>query len=142
MNSRERYRRAITFAGPDRVPIMHRTIPGAFRRLGKPLEDLYARYPSDVLLSPSSRAWFAFKRGVAEGSGALRGVKDEWGCIWDSLTDDYLGQVIWHPLDEWEKLEGFSWPEPTVGMQGVEEMVATVKRDDHQHYSLIEVSSV
>ncbi len=142
MNSRERYTRALSFAGPDRVPIMHRTIPGAFRRLGKPLEDLYARYPSDVLLSPSTRAWFAFKRGVAEGSGALRGVKDEWGCVWDSLNDDYLGQVFGHPLDEWENLDGFQWPEPRVGIQGSEELVAAVKADGHQHYALIEVGTL
>ncbi len=142
MNSRERYRRALTFTGPDRVPIMHRTIPGAFRKLGKPLEDLYARHPSDVLLSPSTRAWFAFKRGVVEGSGRLRGVTDEWGCVWDSLTDDYLGQVFGHPLEEWEKLDGFKWPEPTVGIEGLHELAAAVKADRHQHYALIEVGTL
>jgi hypothetical protein len=142
MNSRERYRRAITFAGPDRVPIMHRTIPGAFRRHAGKLEALYERYPSDVLLSPSTRAWFAFRRGVAESSGALRGVTDEWGCVWDSLNADYLGQVCGHPLDTWEKLPGFKSPEPTVGIEGVHEMAATVKTDGHQHYSLIEVGTL
>ncbi|HSB69990.1 MAG TPA: uroporphyrinogen decarboxylase family protein [Candidatus Methylomirabilis sp.] len=142
MNSRERYTRAVKFAGPDRVPIMHRTIPGAFRRHGKALEELYARYPSDVLLSPSTRGWFAFKRGVAESSGALRGVTDEWGCVWDSLNPDYLGQVFGHPLDTWEKLPGFKSPEPTVGIEGVQEMVEAVKADGHRHYSLIEVGTL
>jgi len=142
MNSRERYRRAITFAGPDRVPTMHRTIPGAFRRHAGKLEALYERYPSDVLLSPSTRAWFAFKRGVAESSGALRGVTDEWGCVWDSLNADYLGQVCGHPLDTWEKLPGFKSPEPTVGIEGVQEMVEAVKADGHLHYSLIEVGTL
>src|SRR5512137_149599 len=103
MNCRERYTRAITFSGPDRVPVMHRTIPGAFRRHGGRLETLYERYPSDVLLSPSTRAWFAFRRGVAESSGALKGAVDEWGCVWDSLNDDYLGQVFGHPLEDWAK---------------------------------------
>jgi hypothetical protein len=142
MNSRERYTRAITFAGPDRVPVMHRSLPGAFRRYGKQLEDLYARYPGDVLLSPSRRGWFAFRRSVGEGSGKLRGVKDEWGCVWNSLTDDYLGQVVEHPLDAWVNLERFKWPEPTVGIQGVEEMVTAVKADGHQHYSLVEVGTL
>ena len=142
MNSRERYIRAITFAEPDRVPVMHRTIPGAFRRHGGKLEALYERYPSDVLLSPSTRAWFAFKRGVAESSGALHGVTDEWGCVWDSLNDDYLGQVFGHPLDDWEKFPGFKCPEPTVGIEGVHEMVEAVKTDRHQHYCLIEVGTL
>ena len=142
MNSRERYRRALTFSGPDRVPVMHRTIPGAFRRHGSGLEALYAQHPSDVLLSPTTRAWFAFKRGVAESSGALKGVKDEWACIWDSLNDDYLGQVFGHPLDTWDKLAAFRPPEPTVGMEGVTELLDAVRADRHEHYALIEVGTL
>lgn len=142
MNSRERYARAMKFAGPDRVPVMHRTLPGSFRMYGQKLEDLYARYPGDVLLSPSTRSWFNFKWAVSEGSGRAMGQADEWGCIWDSLTDDYLGQVIGHPLDDWDKLASFAWPEPAVGIEGVEEMAAAVKADDHQHYSLIEVGTL
>jgi hypothetical protein len=121
---------------------MHRTLPGTFRRLGPALEALYARYPGDVLLSPSTRGWFAFKRGVGESSGAARGTRDEWGCVWDSLTDDYLGQVVGHPLDDWAGLAGYRWPEPTVGVEGVREMLDAVKADGHQHYALIEVGTL
>jgi uroporphyrinogen decarboxylase len=142
MNSRERYRRAITFAGPDRVPLMQRALPGARRKYGQALQDLYARFPGDVLLSPSTGGWFGFRRAVGENSGALRGVTDEWGCVWDSLTEDYLGQVVGHPLDEWGKLEGFAWPEPAVGIEGAHEMVEVVKTDGHQHYALIEIGSL
>jgi uroporphyrinogen-III decarboxylase len=39
-------------------------------------------------------------------------------------------------------LERFKWPEPTVGIQGVEEMVTAVKADGHQHYSLVEVGTL
>ena len=124
MNSRERYRRAITFGGPDRVPVMHRTIPGAFRRHGGKLEALYERYPSDVLLSPSTRAWFAFKRARRRGrAAALHGVTDEWGCVWDSLNDDYLGQVVGHPLDDWEKWPASNRRNPPWAIEGVHEMV-------------------
>ncbi|MCL4371688.1 MAG: hypothetical protein M1380_12435 [Chloroflexi bacterium] len=142
MNSRERYIRAIKFDRPDRVPIMHRTLPGSYRRRGQDIEELYARFPSDVLNSPSTHGWFAFKRVVGESSGQLRGAVDEWSCVWDSLTDDYLGQVFGHPLKDWEALDGFRFPEPTVGFEGVEEMLEVVKADDHQHYSLIEVGTL
>ncbi len=141
MNSRERYLRAIKFDGPDRVPIMHRSLPGSHRIHGEKLEAIYRRYPSDVLVS-STGGWFSFRRGVGETSGQVRGATDEWGCVWDSLTDDYLGQVIGHPLDDWGKLDSYRWPEPTVGIEGVDEMVAAVKADDHQHYSLIEVGTL
>ncbi len=49
MNSRQRVHRAIAMTGPDRVPIMHGTLPGAMARHGRALEDLYRRYPQDVL---------------------------------------------------------------------------------------------
>jgi len=142
MNSRERYSRAIKFDQPDRVPIMHRTLPGSFHKYGKRIDDLYARFPSDALLSPSTHGWFNFKWAVGETSGQLKGATDEWGCVWDSLTDDYLGQVFGHPLADWSALDGFKAPDPMVGIEGVDEMVETVKADDHQHYSLIEVGTL
>ncbi|MHB1135011.1 MAG: uroporphyrinogen decarboxylase family protein [Chloroflexota bacterium] len=134
MDGRERYLRALHFAGPDRVPVMHRTLPGAFRRFGRALEELYERYPSDVLLHPSSRTWFGFNRGVGEGSGKYQGAVDEWGCVWDSLSDDYLGQVVGHPLDEWHKLEDYHFPAPETGQEGLADLGATVQADGHQHY--------
>ena len=142
MNSRERYTRAIKFAGPDRVPVMHRTIPGAARKYKEALEEIYRRYPSDVINSPTTGGWFNFRWTVNESSAAARGAVDEWGCVWDSLTDDYLGQVVGHPLDTWEKMEDYTFPEPTVGIEGVDELVAVARADDHQHYNLIEVGTL
>ena len=60
MNSRERYIRALTFDAPDRVPIMHCTLKGAWQKYGGELEELYAQYPSDVLLSSHTRGPFFF----------------------------------------------------------------------------------
>ena len=85
MNSRERVIRAIRFTEPDRVPIMHRTLPGAFRRYGKALEDLYARYPSDVLLSPTLRAPFRHADPGGEGAGAGM-ITDIWAVSYTHLT--------------------------------------------------------
>ena len=94
MNGRERYTRAIKFAGPDRAPLMHRAVPGAVDHYGRALRELFARYPSDVLHPQAAPgAWYAFKNAIGEGSGIVHGVVDEWGCVWDSLVDDYLGQV-------------------------------------------------
>ncbi|MHB1007133.1 MAG: uroporphyrinogen decarboxylase family protein [Chloroflexota bacterium] len=140
MNGRERYQRALKFAGPDRAPIMHRAVPGAVHDYGRVLLDLYDRYPSDVLHPKSAPgAWYSFRGAVGEGSGLVHGVVDEWGCVWDSLVDDYLGQVIGHPLSDWSKLEGYAFPDPLSGKQGVLDMVADAKADRHQHYVLIQV---
>ncbi|MHB1134700.1 MAG: uroporphyrinogen decarboxylase family protein [Chloroflexota bacterium] len=140
MNGRERYTRALKFAGPDRAPLMHRAVPGAVDHYGRALRDLFERYPSDVLHPQAAPgAWYAFNNAIGEGSGIVHGVVDEWGCVWDSLVDDYLGQVIGHPLDEWDKLADYTFPDPIVGAQGILDMVADVKADNHQHYALVQV---
>ena len=141
MNSRERVIRAIEFAGPDRVPIMHRTLPGAFKRYGGQLEDLYARYPSDVLLSPTLRAPFSFTNPAREGSGVGQ-VADEWGCIWERNTDDYAGQVVGHPLEDWAALDDYRFPDPLRGREGLQEMVEVVLADGHQHYVMASIGSI
>jgi len=133
MNSRERVIRAIEFAGPDRVPIIHRTLPGAFRVHGEALETLYERYPSDVMLSPTRRAPFAFGGQIGEGLVGER-VIDEWGCEWQKATDDYIGQVVVHPLSNWDALDHYVWPDPLRGREGLDEMVEVMRADRHEHY--------
>ena len=49
MNSRERVIRAIERSEPDRVPLTHATLPGAYARYGAAVDDLYERYPADVV---------------------------------------------------------------------------------------------
>jgi uroporphyrinogen decarboxylase len=141
MDSRERVIRALELTGPDRLPVMHRTLPGAFIRYGRRLEALYERYPSDVLLSPSLRAPFAHRDGVTEGSGH-GSMQDAWGCIWQSATDDFLGQVVGHPLADWRALDGYTFPDPAMGRDIQTELVAVVRADRHRHYVLSEGGSL
>ncbi|MDP3064880.1 MAG: uroporphyrinogen decarboxylase family protein [Chloroflexota bacterium] len=142
MDSRERYQRALTFQGPDRAPIMHHQTAGAFRVHGKRLEALYAKYPSDVLLSPKTRGMFAFwdrPRGTGEVGVVTR---DDWGCGWLWLTSDYMGQAVEHPLARWEALDGFRPPEPMTGVEGVRYMEQTVRQDGRRRFVLIDGGEV
>jgi len=134
MDSRERYERALTFQGPDRVPLMHRTLPGAFREHGQALEELYARYPSDVLLSPKGRAEFGFFDQRRGGKTAEDLSYDEWGCGWLDLTADYAGQVVEHPLADWAALDNYRPPDPMSGEEGVHYMEEVVVQDGHRHF--------
>ena len=138
MDSRERYIRALTFAGPDRVPVMHHSVQGAFRAHGQALEDLYRKYPGDVLLSPASQRIFAFHdrpRGRwADGKVSY----DDWGCGWLWTTSDYMGQTVEHPLSDWSALDGFQAPDPMTGEDGVDHMVDVVRRDGHKHFVFVD----
>ena len=108
MNSRERMIRAIEMTGPDRVPVTHATLPGAEARYGQKLQDLYARYPSDVYLTELQTG------GMSTGEyGPEIGVpsRDAWGAWWVRTTDEHKGQVVHCPLRDWEALPGYEPPD-------------------------------
>lgn len=150
MDSRERYVRALTFDGPDRVPMMHGGLAGIFEVYGSAMVELLDRYPSDVLFSP-----------VAQGSDAPRGIGmfafldksrghwqdreityDDWGCGWLYLTTDYMGQPVEHPLADWAALETYKPPDPMVGEEGVGRMEQAVQEDGHRHFVYVDGGEV
>ncbi len=104
MTSRERVRRAIEMTGPDRVPITHVTLPGAFLKYGHALEALYARYPADsVSVGSATYGEYGPEIGVPS--------RDAWGALWVRHTDEHKGQVIGHPLADWDALRAFVPPD-------------------------------
>ena len=142
MDSRERYARALTFQSPDRVPIMHHHVNGAFRTHGDRLRELYELYPSDVLLSPDTGGIFSF-RDCQRGRWTNETVSyDDWGCGWLWTTPDHMGIAIEHPLADWSALEGFRAPDPMTGDDGVRRMVDAVDDDGHRHFVLVDGGEV
>jgi len=39
-------------------------------------------------------------------------ITDEWGCVWAFLVDGLQGQVVKHPLEDWENLKSYRPPDP------------------------------
>ena len=104
MNSRQRVVRAIEMTGPDRVPIMHCTLPGATVRHGRALEELYERYPDDIAhVGSATFGEFGPEIGVPS--------RDAWGCLWVRRNDEHKGQVVFHPIADWAALDGFRPPD-------------------------------
>jgi uroporphyrinogen decarboxylase len=104
VNSRERVIRAIEMRSPDRIPLTHATLHGAELRYGEALDDLYRRYPSDVVSVGSAAAG---EYGQAVGAPS----RDTWGSLWVRHTDEHKGQVIRGPLEAWDALPGFRPPD-------------------------------
>jgi uroporphyrinogen-III decarboxylase len=104
MNSRERMIRAIEMRGPDRVPLTHATLPGAYTRYGTALDDLYRKYPSDVFdVGSATFGEFGPQIGVPS--------HDAWGSHWVRHTDEHKGQVVYCPLKDWDVLGAFKPPD-------------------------------
>ena len=126
MNGRERVKKAIHFGGPDRIPLMHHTVIGAWLKYGDRLKQLYEKYPADITSlafssnDPSRGHGASYSdgaSGIAAGSSeygpeAGEGVRDEWGAVWLRLDDQYKGQVVEHPLENWESLGSYRFPDP------------------------------
>ncbi len=128
MDGRERYVRALTFAHPDRVPVMHHTLAGARRVHGAALDRLYAEYPPDAL---GPWAFADCPRGRWAAGVASR---DDWGCLWLWSTPDHMGQVVDRPLADWAALDGYRAPDPTAGAEVLLELRRAVAREGHSRF--------
>ena len=49
---------------------------------------------------------------IGTGDLSLKETVDEWGCTWRRTDMDNMGQVKVHPLENWDALSGYSWPDP------------------------------
>lgn len=82
MTPREVTRRAIQFKYPERLPIIIPT----------------AEY-SDAI-------WISYEHFK------LQDNIDEWGCRWEHTELQNMGQVKGHPLENWDKLKNYGFPDP------------------------------
>ena len=102
MTSRERVRRAIEFANPDRVPLWPRFEGTAWIRHGRALLDLVARYPVDLGGPPSA---------VPRFDDQPMSWTDDWGCTWRRAKRGWYGEAYEHPLADRDKLRTFECPD-------------------------------
>ena len=87
MNSREGVIRAIEMTGPDRIPIMHDTLPGARARFGEALDGLHRQFPDDVIhVGSATYGEFGLEIGTPS--------RDPWGSLWVRHNDEHKGQVV------------------------------------------------
>ena len=99
MQSREIVRRAIEFEAPPRLPFF---LGGSWSdKLSAVIQGL----PNDVCdcweMDRAKRGWF-FDH-VAQ---------DDWGCGWAVTDVKTMGQVVHHPIEDWDKLPTYRPPNP------------------------------
>jgi hypothetical protein len=87
MTAKERVKRAIEFKTPDRLPMEF----GAY--------------------GISDTAGFGWNQ-TGTGDRGKRETLDEWGCTWTRSEVENMGLVTGNPLDDWDKLENYQFPDP------------------------------
>jgi uroporphyrinogen-III decarboxylase len=130
LESREIVRKAIEFDTPPRLPFFI----GNFWR--ERLVENTGDFPNDVCdiweMDRQEAGWF-FDRPAP----------DDWGCEWKTTEVKNMGQVVFHPLEDWSKLAKYKPPDPRnpFYFSRVEEEIK--KADDRyvvltSHFNLVE----
>ena len=94
ISSYELVRRAIEMENPERLPL----------RLSDPIDtERWGRLESDV----ANVRW----NFIGTGDRGQRQTYDEWDCLWVRSEVNNMGQIKGHPLEQWEWLNGYAWPD-------------------------------
>lgn len=84
-------------------------------------EACYDYYDRDILfelmeqhpfLFPDFHKPEKFELTYAENARKDQPYKDDFGCIWETLTNGIVGSVHKHPLTTWDKYESYQIPDP------------------------------
>lgn len=93
-----------------------------WNKYGEKLEELILKHPK---LFPS------FKKGTAKSNefgNRRKGniLVDPWDCVWAFEIDGLQGQVVKHPLENWNNLNDYNMPNPDNGIvqEGEREMTS------------------
>ena len=98
MESKEIVRRAIEFDNPPRLPFF---LGGQLSSV----QELIPGIPNDVCdcweMDRQKKGWFFDNP-----------VEDDWGCVWERTEVNNMGQVKYHPLQDWNCLKTYTPPNP------------------------------
>jgi len=107
MNARENFLRAAEMSGPDWIPCSV-WVTSLWHIKPEKIEDLILRHPT--IFGKYEKGSINFDDFGIRRKGNT--VTDEWGCVWAFLVDGLQGQVVKHPLEDWENLKPYRPPDP------------------------------
>lgn len=133
MLPRERVIKAINFDKPDRIPIMHSVSPAAFFKYGGQLVQLLKKYPQDFGSSEYAVPKLedldpVYRRGESV---------DEWGCVWQNNVDGMLGQVVKHPLSDWNQWKNYKFPDMLLNTEQIKTEKQRIKELEQEYFVLL-----
>ncbi len=109
LSDKENTLRAIEYRYPEWIPI-HFDLSDALKfRHGTRLAEMMLRHP---LLFSQAQAQSVAVMVSPPGEFKERRFTDDWGCEWKEVQAGILGQVVGHPLADWEGLSRLRVPDP------------------------------
>jgi uroporphyrinogen decarboxylase len=111
INEKENFLRAIEFRCPEWVPVIFELFPAVWKKYGKKLEEVVLRHPLIFSDYKEGQLGGSFDGNYPLFKENVR-YEDDWGCVWYNAQDGNLGQVIEHPLTDWEAFNELKIPNP------------------------------
>ena len=108
MKVRENFLRTAEMTGPEWIPCSISVSPPLWHKYREQLQDLVLRHP--LVFDEYQRGSRDFDYFGIRHKGNT--ITDEWGCVWSFLTDGLQGQVVKHPLEDWNFLASYKPPDP------------------------------
>ena len=126
MTARENWLRAVEFRHPQWIPTSVSFSPITWRTYRRQLEEIVLRHP---LLFPDYREGSTdFDAPFGPAYRQDEHYRDNWGCVWHNIQDGLEGQVVEHPLEDWDALDVYQPPDPlTTAERGPRNWVQTAK---------------
>jgi len=125
MTSRERVIRAIEFGAPDKIPIYHYVMPGAYWRHGQKLVDLLNSIRNDFGGAPFV--------APPEPEQDVVEYTDKWGTVWQwfKWVGHSMGEVKEPALPTWDNWPQFEFP----AVSSFDDLKQHIKATDHEYYT-------
>ena len=102
--------RAVRFERPDYIPMTFHINDACWQAY--PQEALFALMEEHSFLFPGFKApEGAFIPDFAPNARRDEPYTDPFGCVWETSTDGIVGSVHRHPLDDWNKLKNYAFPD-------------------------------
>lgn len=111
LTSRENWLRAVEFRYPEWIPCTLGFAPLTWKTHGQDLERLCLDHP---LVFPDFYPGQVNTDDLPVVYREGEYYRDNWGCLWFNRQAGLEGQVVGHPLADWEALETYQMPDPLV----------------------------
>jgi len=99
----QNYLRAVEFKYPKWIPCRIWMPPATWKKYGTDLEKIVQDHPRIIITGRDLINDPIYQKG---------NFIDTWGCTWKNIAEGMAGQVIGHPLKDWQSLRNFQPPDP------------------------------
>lgn len=112
----ENYLRTVNFQNPRWIPCSVSIMPATWRKYREALEEIILRHPK---IFPDYRKGSIDFDAINDPGYRKGRFRDSWGCVWENIEEGLEGIVVESPLDDWEKFNNYTPPDPlTQGERG------------------------